>query len=304
MLSLFRKKAKVCVHSGKFHPDDVTAVAIVSLYLGRAVEIVRSRNPEDWAKADYVFDVGGEYDPARNRFDHHQESFTDKRENSIPYSSAGLAWKHFGDKVAGSREVWAKIDKKLIQPLDAEDNGMEIYHPAFAGIDPYEFSDFLHSFNPTWKEAKRESSHKAFAHAVAEAKKMLVREVKRAKDNLAGEALVRRIYAHTADKRIIVLDDAYSSRHFIESCPEPLFVIEPHAETDRWYVNTVLAGEGKFKRRKYFPQSWADKRDGELAVVTGVPDAVYCHKDLFVAVARSKEGAIKLAELALLDHTK
>jgi uncharacterized UPF0160 family protein len=37
----------------------------------------------------------------------------------------------------------------------------------------------------------------------------------------------------------------------------------------------------------------------ELAQVTGVADAVFCHNKLFMAVAKSKEGAIKLAELAL-----
>ena len=40
--------------------------------------------------------------------------------------------------------------------------------------------------------------------------------------------------------------------------------------------------------------------DETLQKVTGVEDAVFCHKGLFLAVAKSKEGAIKLAELALM----
>jgi len=37
-----------------------------------------------------------------------------------------------------------------------------------------------------------------------------------------------------------------------------------------------------------------------LAKVTGVPDATFCHNGRFLAVAKSKEGALKLAEIALL----
>ncbi len=40
-------------------------------------------------------------------------------------------------------------------------------------------------------------------------------------------------------------------------------------------------------------------RDEELQKITGVEDAVFCHKGLFLAVSKSKEGAVKLAELAL-----
>jgi len=40
-------------------------------------------------------------------------------------------------------------------------------------------------------------------------------------------------------------------------------------------------------------------RDKELQKVTGVADAIFCHRSLFLAVVKSKEGAIKLAELTL-----
>ena len=35
-------------------------------------EIVRTRDPEKLAACDIVVDVGGEYDPQRHRYDHHQ----------------------------------------------------------------------------------------------------------------------------------------------------------------------------------------------------------------------------------------
>ncbi|MEK7088001.1 MAG: MYG1 family protein, partial [Patescibacteria group bacterium] len=45
-------------------------------------------------------------------------------------------------------------------------------------------------------------------------------------------------------------------------------------------------------------------RDAKLAEVTGVPDAVFAHRNRFMAVARSKEGAIALAKLALQSSPK
>lgn len=34
--------------------------------------MVRTRDPERLAECDVVVDVGGEYDPERHRYDHHQ----------------------------------------------------------------------------------------------------------------------------------------------------------------------------------------------------------------------------------------
>jgi uncharacterized UPF0160 family protein len=51
--------------------------------------------------------------------------------------------------------------------------------------------------------------------------------------------------------------------------------------------------------RKPLPTAWGAKHDEELVAVSGVADAAFCHRRLFMCTARSKEGALKLAELAL-----
>jgi uncharacterized UPF0160 family protein len=58
-----------------------------------------------------------------------------------------------------------------------------------------------------------------------------------------------------------------------------------------------------FESKKYLPQEWAGKKDAELAEISGVPDATFCHNARFMAVAKSKEGAIDLAEKALTETT-
>ena len=53
------------------------------------------------------------------------------------------------------------------------------------------------------------------------------------------------------------------------------------------------------ENRKDFPTFWGGLRDGELAKVSGIKDAVFCHTGLFLSVAKSKEGAIEMAKIAI-----
>ena len=64
-------------------------------------------------------------------------------------------------------------------------------------------------------------------------------------------------------------------------------------------VNTIRTKPGSFDSRKNLPEAWGGLRDEELARISGVPDATFCHKGLFLAIAKTKEGALKLAEKAL-----
>jgi uncharacterized UPF0160 family protein len=50
---------------------------------------------------------------------------------------------------------------------------------------------------------------------------------------------------------------------------------------------------------KKLPKAWMGKRDKELAEVTGVIDVVFCHTGRFIAVAKSLDGIMKLAQLAI-----
>ena len=295
-------KVTIAVHSGSFHPDDVMAVAIMSLYLKKSIKIIRSRNPVDWAMADYILDVGGDYNPKKKIFDHHQNGWNEKRENGIVYASAGLIWKHFGRKISGSDDVWKKIDEKIIQVIDAEDNGMEIFLSKIDRVANFSFGDFIYSFNPTWCEKNTDNRTQAFKKAVEVCKSMLEREIKRAKDNYKGARYVRKIYQNTKDKRILVLKNDCSWKTVIDEYKEPLFVVSPDKENNTWSVLAVKEKGFKFKSKLSFPESWGGKKGEELAKETGICDAIFCHNLRFIAVAKSKQGAIELAKKAVSSY--
>ena len=301
MFSFLKKKVKVAVHSGAFHPDDVCAVAILSLHLKRPLKIFRTRDKKVLTKMDYILDVGGEYNPKEHKFDHHGEGWNEKRPNGVPYAASGLVWKEFGAEIAGSSEIANFIDEKIIQPIDAEDSGVEIYNKIIDKVSPYSFFDYLFAFNPTWME--KTDCLKAFTFAVFEAKKMLEREIKRASDRMISNDIVKNIYDKTEDKRILILDNSYSWKKTVANYPEPLFVVSPKSD-GTWNIDTVRKPNAKFERRMYFPKAWSGKRDEQLEKITGVKDAIFCHNDIFIAVTRTKNSAIELAKIALNEGLK
>jgi len=294
------KNKKLITHNGSFHADDVFAAATLSMMLGKngeSFEIIRTRDPEIINTGDYVFDVGGIYDYKTDKFDHHQKGGAGKRENGVEYSSFGLVWKKFGLELVQSQKVFQIIDEKLVAPIDAGDNGLDLVENKY-DVSPYFLQYFFFSMNSTWNENDL-SNDEMFLKSVEIAKIILSREIIQARDFVLAEEEIIEDYKNSEDKKIIILRKDYSYENILNRFPEPLFVIYPRTDSVSWGVRTVREDPKSFKSRKNLPISWAGLRDEELQKITGVKDAIFCHRALFLAVARSKEGAIKLAELAL-----
>ncbi len=294
------KKIKIAVHSGGFHPDDVFSVALLSILFNENIKIIRTREKEIYSKSDFIVDVGLEYNPDNNKFDHHQDGGAGKRENGINYSSFGLLWKSFGEKVCGSKKVADTIDNKLVQIIDADDTAFDLYNLKLKDTYPFAVTDIIYSLHLTWKEPQK-TNDEAFTEAVDIAKKVLSREIKVANDKMCAEVLIDDIYKKTEDKRIVVLENNFLPKSLIVNYPEPLFVIYKEKEGSTWRVNAIRKNEQGFEVRKKFPNVWSCMGGEELIAITGVEDASFCHFSCVYAGAKSKEGAIKLAKLALKE---
>ncbi|MBI4155915.1 MAG: MYG1 family protein [Candidatus Zambryskibacteria bacterium] len=296
------KKIKIVTHSSKFHVDDVFAVAALFLLLEKNHEItvLRSRDPNIHATGDYVIDTGDVYDPDRNRFDHHQRGGAGGRPNGILYSSFGLVWKKFGMALCGDREVSQKIDKMLVEPIDANDNGINIFQPVIKDVYPFDIRSLFYIFRPTWKEEV--NIDVLFMEVVSYAKAIITRAIITITDQKEAERLVVEAYEKAEDKRLIILDERYPWEEVLLRFPEPLFVTYKKRVDNDWTLKTirenVLSYDGA---RKDLPQAWAGLRDEKLEKVTGVPGSVFCHNGRFIAVAKTKEAILKLANLALKD---
>lgn len=293
-MSIFKKKKLLVTHNDTFHSDDVFATATLMILLKNNVKVVRTRDPEFFKKGDFVYDVGGEYNPDTNRFDHHQIGGAGVRANGIPYAAFGLIWKKYGEIICGSKQVADKIDTELVQAIDAEDNGLDTY-TINGEVGPYIIQRLVNAFRPSWKE--EENFDKPFMELVFFIKKFLIRKITRSKASFEAENFIRDTYNKSEDKRIIVFEHKYPWRRFLLEYGEPIYVVIP--KSNKWNVYGVQKEKDSHEIRKQLPESWAGLRDEELVKITGVEDATFCHNGRFLVVAKSKEGAMLLAKKAL-----
>lgn len=283
----------IVTHNEKFHADEIFACAVL-LLIFKDAEIIRSRNEEDFKRADIRVDVGEKNNPETLDFDHHQRGGAGNRENGCPYASFGLVWKEFGSKICENEEVAEKIDRKLVQTVDALDFGYDFF--TYSDIYPYTISDMISSFNSSWEE--EDNSSEAFFDLLEIAKKIIEREIIKAQSILNAKDFVKKAIKFSPSLQYLILDKNCPWKDVIKYDEDFLYVIFPGLE-NKWMVQAVPDRYKSFKNKKDFPEAWAGLRSCELQKVSGVKDALFCHPNRFICGARSKEGAINLVELAL-----
>ena len=285
----------IATHDFDFHTDDVFAIAILKLVHPDAT-IVRTRDPALLKKADMRVDVGRIYNPTSGGFDHHQREFTLVRNNGIPYASAGLIWKYFGMNLVHSESAFQSVDKEIIQPIDANDTGVSIYEAGI--IQPYTLDDVIADFNPSWPSTDVSLYDARFSEAVTLAQSLIRFLIVKHEGLIKAQNIVRKLVKNCKSD-YLVLDEYVPFKEVVTNESNLLYVLYKGEELHKWYARAVPRASGRFEVRKAFPASWGGLANEDLANVTGVEDALFCHKKLFIAVAKTKEGAIKLVELAL-----
>lgn len=307
----------IATHSGKFHADDVWAVAVLDLVFP-GCDLVRTRNMDIIAGADFAVDVGGIWDPKSGRFDHHQKGFAGARESGVVYASAGLVWKEHGPRCVAqiarshasyslseesARQIAYAIDGDLVQYLDMADTGAAKNAPGSYGL-----SAVISGFNPNWLDEQAAATPAAadelrlaqFRRAMEFMKDILVNAVKYRVSGLLALEQVRSSERLEQGRLLFIRNSALPWATVVRNeMPQVLFVISHNISEQRYMLHTVPAAPETFEARKDLPASWAGLQGAELAAVTGVPDAGFCHNNLFIAAARSYEGVLRMAQLAL-----
>jgi len=275
----------VATHSGPFHADDVLAVALLRVFVDQQATVLRTRDLERIAQADVVVDVGGLYDPAARRFDHHQASYTGS------FSSAGmvLAW------LAESAQVRPAVADRLrigvVSYVDDVDNGRRSPDP---GVPC--FPVIVQALNQPASSLPEFDA--AFQGAVVMAEAM-VRGIVAAQD---AEDHARDIVAAQMDRagsegsNLILLDEyvrwkaPYFEMGGAGHCTE--FVIHPGPDGS-WRAAAIPPVRDSFAQKRSLPEPWAGLTDGELEAVTGVKGARFCHKNRFIAVFETRAGLLE-----------
>lgn len=302
---IFKRKKILVTHDGNFHTDDIFATAVISIFEKGNIKIIRTRDKEIFKTADYLYDVGGEEKESENKFDHHQKGGAGFRKNGVPYASFGLVWKKFGPKICnGDLAVVERIDKNIVCPIDAIDNGVDICKNIFEDIFPYDVNKIFLSENPTWKEDFN-NLDLIFKKQVSKAIILLKRELKIAKDDIEGEKILENVCLLAENKNIIILDQnmpRYLYQNFLSKYREPVYIILPSKNNNNWKIEAIRKNEKTMESRKTFPVGWRGELNKEkLAEVSGVDDIVFCHNSGFLCETKTKDGAISLANKAIMS---
>lgn len=309
----------IATHSGKFHADDVWAVTVLDLLFPGA-ELIRTRDAQRIAAADFAVDVGGICEPQTGRFDHHQKGFALARPSGVLYASAGLVWKEYGARCVAllaqahaglaldekaAQDLAYAIDADLVQYLDMSDTGTARNAPGGYGL-----SAVVSGYNLTWRDEELAGSAAAadelrmrqFRRAMAFVADVLINQVRYRAGSLLALEQVRQAEQLEGGRLLFLKNAALPWSGVVRhEMPNVLFVIGYSMAEQRHVLNTVPATADTFEARKDLPAAWAGLQGEELAAVTGVPDAVFCHNGRFIAAAVSFEGALRLAQLALRE---
>ena len=109
---------------------------------------------------------------------------------------------------------------------------------------------------------------------------------------------MREAIAAAADPRVVELPaNAPWKQVLVPEAPDALFVIYPKRQG--FGLEAVPRELGSFDNRRDLPSAWGGLEGADLAAVTGVEEALFCHAKRFLVVARSHAAIQRLAELAL-----
>lgn len=313
-------------HNNRFHLDEVIATAILKKIHPDAV-LKRSRDPADIASADIAYDVGGVYQHATGRYDHHQRGFehTFSEKHCVKLSSAGLIYKHYHRQLLEhysiAPEDWIVNDvyEEYIMYVDACDNGVE----NGAAFTVRTLADVVDCLNVHEKD-KTSSRDERSTNAMTD---MFI-----ASNNYNDSHFLAALSLVSADmdryfyKKKILADEVVSNHELVKNATDSVLVIEPAVEMsmDALAVLDQIHGKNILfviyntpgniriyaarKRKNSFESKiplcpeWGGLRDHELQRVSGIAGATFVHATGFTGGASDQQSALEMCTQSISRH--
>jgi uncharacterized UPF0160 family protein len=264
------------------------AWALIQSFLEDDVTVIRTRDQARIDAADIAIDVGGSYDVATCRFDHHQGTYQG------PLSAAGmvLEWLEHSGRLSGSLAGHLRLH--AFTYLDDVDNGRVA---PVAGVPCFprvvEFlnqpADTAEDFDRGFQQAS-EIGQAWLAGMVADHDKI---------DAARTQVLALMDAAAATGSKVLELPgylrwkapyfEAGGAEHCTQFCLFP--------GTDGSYRIVAIPPQlGDFGQKTPLPLPWAGLLDDALSEVIGVKGARFCHKNRFIAVFDTRAGAVEAME--------
>lgn len=313
---------KIAVHNGAFHADDsLAAYLLLNTKEFADSEIIRTRDPDVINECDVVADVGGIYDRLLQRYDHHQTTFSDTFPgSSIPMSSCGLVYYHYGEEVIQNlcKKLNLTIEEEdieftykylyfhFVQEIDAQDNGI---NPSQEKPSYTVSSDITHRIsrlNPHWKIENPD-----YDAAFQEAIKLIGNDFEffltyTIKYSISNYKIAKDAYENRFDfdpsGLLLNLPKYFPVEDFLDILENKekkvLYCIYGRIDENKnksWAVRTINTDK-PFESRKPLPFPGVNSQ--EMEEKTGIEGLIFAHKNPFLAVFKTKEQALQYAKFA------
>ncbi|THU74321.1 hypothetical protein C4D60_Mb04t32130 [Musa balbisiana] len=322
-------RKRVGTHNGSFHCDEALGCFLIRLtekFSG--AEVVRTRDSQLLETLDAVLDVGGVYDPIRDRYDHHQNGFSEVFGHGFntKLSSAGLVYKHYGKEIIAKelqldeghenvQRLYLSVYKSFVEAIDAIDNGINQYDtdqpPKY--VNNTHLSSRVGRLNLDWMDPDQssEKENAAFQQAMMLAGGEFLESVRfHVRSWLPARSIVLECLASRCNVdpsgEIMVLDRFCPWKlHLFELEKElkidPLikYVIFQDERSKSWRVQAVAVSPDMFESRRPLPLPWRGLRDDELSEKSGIPGCVFVHMGGFIGGNQTYDGALAMARTAL-----
>lgn len=294
-------------HSGGFHADELLSSVILTRLFPEA-RLLRTRDGE-WTRpgdGKIIYDVGRAYDPDALIFDHHQRP-NPLREDGQPYSSFGLIWRHYGHDYLRALDVpdgdigsiHHGFDQSFVLPIDLMDNGA--LEPSVAGpLAGMTLPALLESLKPVFDNRSPDADDAAFAAALPVARLVVEAAIGNRAAKRRAEAVVTHAIQAAGSARVLELPMGMPFRSAVEKAGADHLLFVLHRREEDWAITTIRTSGDTFESRADLPAAWAGLTDAALEQASGVEGAKFCHNARFVAVARSRDAALKMADLAVM----
>jgi len=254
-------------------------------------------------------------------------------------SAAGLVYKHYGIEITENalnslfdtsvikdtklrqfvnKESIAKITENLYEnffvTLDAIDNGIDqypkdvkpkyrFYHTHLAArvsrLNPNFWDDEMINSDERFKEAMKIAQEEYLAQVISTFMSLY------ASRPIVNEAIEKRLEHHSSGKVIVLSKSCFWKEALFTYEKENdmeghfIFVIYKDSSSGSYRCQAVPKVAGTFENRGGLKEEWRGKTEEEVAQLSGLPDAVFCHHSGFIGGAKSLESTLKMADMSL-----
>lgn len=316
----------IATHDGTFHWDDCLAVWLLRQhpdYL--TATIIRTRRQELLDEADVVVDVGGVYDPATGRFDHHQREFDlffSQEYHGERMSAAGLVYRHFGrevlrhlfPQVSATRDfewLYQYIYRYYIRVIDAIDNGRGALAvppgqpvPTCLWTDPTSMSCRIERIYRIAGEEGFKTAYKMAGQDLLEWIQYTLHSV------VPARHILMEAFRDAGERSYLVLSERCDYDPLLHDLErefgrEFLYVVYPDGEGDAGEVpgriKAVPISRDSFITRKPLPEAWRGLREEALKNIPGAEGITFVHHTGFTCGTCDLSTAIRVADALSME---